>query len=310
MSDLQRPYPAVTDSTNPVKPSTIRLRGKSAALSTERHHHHDCRGHGQRTQSYVGQDPKRPLAGRPPRFPGDLTARIVPHGGDGTCTPLGSDPVKPIVTPQPSARHVIACGRTVCLVRGRTVTSPHAVVGSAVAAVPEPLRQRRQRLHGKASHRNSRRQLLPRHVLPIEPRPLGVGIVGDDVLLDKASDGCADSRLHDPKLEWAARHPKSSHYLFFRAANADYLDLDHMKCDRSCASGSAIIAGAVLQRQLDVVHLRRAGVWRCRAFTRRDVLYPGRAGSDRSGPGPSVSQCPWVAIGGSRGLHGPSAVQW
>jgi hypothetical protein len=62
------------------------------------------------------------------------------------------------------------------------------------------------------------------------------------VLLEKASDGCADTRLHDPKLGWEAGRPKSSHYLFFQASSyPDHLDLDHMKCDRSCASGSAIL---------------------------------------------------------------------
>lgn len=77
MSDLHRPYPVVTLSTNSVgrRPAAPGPIGTGhCCLAPERHHHDDRRGHSQCGEPYVSQDSKRPLAGRPPRFFGTLTA--------------------------------------------------------------------------------------------------------------------------------------------------------------------------------------------------------------------------------------------
>ncbi len=79
------------------------------------------------------------------------------------------------------------------------------------------LRKRRQRINRETRHCGPREFLCAGHILLVQPRPPWERVIGDDVLLDEAADGYADSGLHVLNLETVAERPQRSHYPSFRA---------------------------------------------------------------------------------------------
>ena len=89
----------------------------------------------------------------------------------------------------------------IAMVGGGTVAAESAAKSLRMFAVPGgAIGKGRQPFHGQTGYGCLGRLLHARHVLLVQPGPLGQRVIGHDVLLDETADSCADTGLHDPNL--------------------------------------------------------------------------------------------------------------